>query len=126
VTSVFGWRLHPIDGVWRLHAGTDLGAGCGAPIYAATGGTVIYAGPNGGYGNFVLIQHSYGVQTGYAHIKPGGIYVGVGQQVGTGDNIAAVGTTGSSTGCHLHFEVRIGGAAVDAQVFLAQQGVGLG
>ena len=126
VTDVFGWRLHPIYGDWRLHTGTDLGAGCGAPIFAAADGTVVYAGPNGGYGNFVLIQHSNGIQTGYAHIKPGGIYVGYGQQVGVGTHIAAVGTTGSSTGCHLHLEVRLGGWAVDAQRWVEEQGVRLG
>ena len=126
VTSVFGWRLHPIAGVWRLHAGTDLGAGCGAPIYAAAGGTVVYAGPNGGYGNFILIDHGSGIQTGYAHIMPGGIYVGVGQHVDVGTNIAGVGTTGTSTGCHLHLEVRVGGGAIDAQPFFEGQGIRLG
>ncbi len=126
VTSVFGWRLHPIAGEWRLHTGTDLGAGCGSPIYAASGGTVVYAGPNGGYGNFVLIDHGGGVRTGYAHIMPGGIYVGVGQWVDVGTNIAGVGTTGTSTGCHLHLEVLINGVAIDAQPFFEGQGIRLG
>jgi murein DD-endopeptidase MepM/ murein hydrolase activator NlpD len=126
VTDVFGWRLHPIYGSWRLHAGTDIGAGCGAPIYAAAGGTVVYAGPNGGYGNFVLIDHGGGIQTAYGHIVSGGILVGVGQSVGPGTNIARVGSTGDSTGCHLHFEVRRNGVAEDAQAYLSGQGITLG
>ena len=126
ITDPFGMRLHPFTGGWRLHGGTDLAAGCGTPIYAATGGTVVYAGPYGTYGNWVLIDHGGGVQTGYAHIMNGGILVGVGQSVGPGTNIARVGTTGSSTGCHLHFEVRVGGVQTDAQVYLSQQGIKLG
>jgi murein DD-endopeptidase MepM/ murein hydrolase activator NlpD len=126
ITDPFGWRVHPIYGTWRLHTGTDIGAGCNAPIYAASGGTVVYAGWYGTYGNFVLIDHGGGVQTGYAHIVNGGILVGVGQSVGVGTNIALVGTTGASTGCHLHFEARIDGTAVDGQDFLAGQGITLG
>lgn len=126
ITDPFGMRLHPFTGGWRLHGGTDLAAGCGTPIFAASGGTVVYAGPYGTYGNWVLIDHGGGIQTGYAHIMNGGILVGVGQWVGPGANIARVGTTGSSTGCHLHFEVRTGGVQIDAQVFMAQQGITLG
>ena len=126
ITDVFGWRLHPIYGTWRLHAGTDIGAGCNAPIYAAAGGTVVYAGPNGGYGNFVLIDHGSGIQTAYGHIVGGGILVGVGQSVGVGTNIARVGSTGDSTGCHLHFEVRVNGVAIDPQGFMSGQGITLG
>ena len=126
ITDVFGWRLHPIYGTWRLHAGTDIGAGCNTPIYAAAGGTVVYAGPNGGYGNFVLIDHGSGIQSAYGHIVNGGILVGVGQSVGPGTNIARVGSTGDSTGCHLHFEIRVGGTAIDAQGFMSGQGITLG
>ena len=126
ITDPFGMRLHPFLGYWRLHGGTDLAAGCGVPIFAASGGTVVYAGPYGTYGNWVLIDHGGGVQTGYAHIMNGGILVGVGQSVGVGTNIARVGTTGSSTGCHLHFEVRIGGGQVDPQGFMSGQGIQLG
>ncbi|PPF27072.1 cell wall-binding protein [Rathayibacter tritici] len=109
-----------------FHRGTDLAGGCGIPIFAAHSGTVTYAGPNGTYGNWVLIDHGSGISTGYAHIMPGGIYVGVGDQVQAGQQIAAVGTTGASTGCHLHFETRVNGSAVDAQPFMAQRGVTLG
>ncbi|PJJ65590.1 M23 family metallopeptidase [Compostimonas suwonensis] len=107
------------------HRGTDIGTGCSAPIYAAHSGTVISAGPYGTYGNWILIDHG-GVQTGYAHIRPGGIFVSVGQQVEVGQNIASSGTTGASTGCHLHFEVRINGTPVNAVPFMAERGAGLG
>lgn len=126
ITDPFGMRLHPVYGTWRLHTGTDIGAGCNAPIYAAAGGTVVYAGWYGTYGNWVLIDHGSGIQTGYAHIADGGILVGAGQSVGVGTNIARVGTTGASTGCHLHYEVRVGGGAIDAQGFMSGQGITLG
>ncbi|WP_153038949.1 M23 family metallopeptidase, partial [Rathayibacter tanaceti] len=109
-----------------FHRGTDMAGGCGIPIFAAHSGTVTYAGPNGTYGNWVLIDHGSGISTGYAHIMPGGIYVQVGQTVEAGQQIAAVGTTGASTGCHLHFETRVNGSAVDAQPFMATRGVTLG
>ncbi|MGG7465924.1 MULTISPECIES: peptidoglycan DD-metalloendopeptidase family protein [unclassified Plantibacter] len=108
------------------HRGTDIGASCGSNIYAATGGTVTYAGWYGTYGNFILIDHGDGVSTGYAHIVNGGYEVQEGYQVSAGQVIAHVGTTGASTGCHLHFEVRINGTAIDAQPFMADRGAGLG
>jgi len=108
------------------HSGTDIGTGCYAPIYAAHDGTVTYAGRNGTYGNFILIDHGNGVATGYAHIRDGGLFVGVGDRVSAGQNIASSGTTGASTGCHLHFEVRINGQRVDAQPFMASMGATLG
>jgi murein DD-endopeptidase MepM/ murein hydrolase activator NlpD len=109
-----------------FHSGTDIGTGCGRAIYAAHDGVVSYAGRYGTYGNFILIDHGNGVQTGYAHIRDGGIFVGVGQGVGVGQNIASSGTTGASTGCHLHFEVRIGGNTINAQPFMADRGAPLG
>lgn len=109
-----------------FHRGTDIAGGCGIPIFAAHSGTVTYAGPNGTYGNWVLIDHGSGISTGYAHIMPGGIFVSVGDSVQAGTQIAAVGTTGASTGCHLHFETRVNGSAVDAQPFMATRGVTLG
>ena len=118
--------MSPTAGASSYHQGTDIGAGCGNNIYAASSGTVIYAGWNGGYGNFVLIDHGGGVQTAYGHIVSGGILVGYGQSVDVGQNIAKVGTTGTSTGCHLHFEVRIGGTAVNAVPYLAGQGITIG
>ncbi|MBG6059428.1 murein DD-endopeptidase MepM/ murein hydrolase activator NlpD/uncharacterized coiled-coil protein SlyX [Cryobacterium sp. MP_M5] len=109
-----------------FHSGTDIGAGCGAPIYAANDGTVTYAGPNGTYGNFVQISNGDGVATGYAHIRSGGIFVSNGQQVSAGQNIASVGSTGASTGCHLHFEVRTNGTQINPQPFMDDRGVPLG
>jgi murein DD-endopeptidase MepM/ murein hydrolase activator NlpD len=99
ITSGFGYR-------WgRLHAGIDIGAPSGAPIYAAKGGVVSYAGTMGGYGNIIVIDHGEGMTTRYAHQSALG--ASVGQAVHPGDRIGSVGTTGSSTGPHLHFEVRI-------------------
>jgi len=126
ISSSFGWRVHPISGNRALHAGTDIAAGCGTPIYAASAGTVEYAGWNGGYGYYVRINHGGGYSTAYGHIIAGGILVGNGQQVGAGQNIARVGTTGSSNGCHLHFEVRNGGNAQDPAPFMRDRGVVLG
>ena len=126
ITDSFGYRVSPTSGASTYHQGTDIGAYCGAPIYAATAGTVIYAGWNGGYGNFVLIDHGGGVQSAYGHIVGGGIAVSYGQTVDVGQQIASVGTTGTSTGCHLHFEIRVGGVARDAEVWMAGEGITLG
>ena len=126
ISSPFGYRTHPIYGTVRLHAGVDLAPGCGAPIYAAYPGTVVYAGPNGTFGNYVKIDHGGGVTTGYAHIVNGGIGVSLGQAVSAGTRIASVGSTGGSTGCHLHFEVRINGVATDPVPFMAARGIRLG
>lgn len=109
-----------------FHSGTDIGAGCSASIYAANDGVVTYAGPNGTYGNFVQISTGDGIATGYAHIRSGGIFVSNGQRVSAGQNIASVGSTGASTGCHLHFEVRSNGSLINPQPFMADRGVPLG
>ena len=106
-----------------FHYGTDFANGCGAPIYAAQSGTVDYAGGNGGYGNYIRIQHGGGIGTGYAHIRDGGIVVRSGQWVRSGQVIAYAGNTGRSFGCHLHFEVYVNGNAVNPVQFLAQRGV---
>lgn len=126
ISSNFGYRTHPIYNVVRLHAGTDLAGGCGIPIYAARGGQVVYAGWNGGYGNFILINHGDGISTGYAHIATGKTFVRYGEQVSTGTHIANVGSTGGSTGCHLHFEVREGGKAINPVPFMRGKGITLG
>lgn len=125
VSDGYGPRVAPIPGVNPIHRGTDISAGCGAPIFAANSGTVNYAGWYGSYGNFILIDHGGGVQTGYAHIVSGGIMVSPGQSVGVGQQIARVGTTGASTGCHLHFEVRIWGSAIDSQPFMRDRGINI-
>jgi murein DD-endopeptidase MepM/ murein hydrolase activator NlpD len=127
ITSPYGPRPdHPVEGTRDFHAGTDIGAACGTPIHAATEGTVVQAERDGTYGNWILVEHGDGIQTGYAHIVNGGIEVAVGQNVTAGQEIARVGATGAATGCHLHFEVRIGGKAVDAVPFMAKRGVTLG
>ena len=126
ITDSFGWRLSPRSGASSNHQGTDIGAGCGQDIYAPSGGTVIYAGWNGGYGNFVMLDHGNGLTTSFAHLIDGGILVSYGQWVDVGTNIAKVGTTGVSTGCHSHFEVRVNGIATDAELFMRDRGVTLG
>lgn len=96
----------------RFHAGIDLLAATGAPVSAAAGGRVTWAGRlGGGWGNLVVVAHADGVRTMYAHLST--IAVRVGQRVGTGDRLGAVGATGDASGPHLHFEVRLRGAAVD-------------
>jgi len=125
ISDRFGPRPEkPVAGVSDFHSGTDLAAGCGRGVYAATGGTVIYAGWLGSYGNWVLIDHGNGVQTGYAHNST--VLVREGQTVAAGANISLVGTTGASSGCHLHFEVRVDGARIDPQPFMSARGVQLG
>jgi murein DD-endopeptidase MepM/ murein hydrolase activator NlpD len=110
ITSPFGWR-------WgRMHEGIDLGAAYGTPIAAAGSGTVIYAGWLGGYGNLTVIDHGGGLATAYGHQSR--IAVSVGQQVSRGEVIGYVGSTGHSTGPHLHFEVRINGQPVDPLGYL--------
>lgn len=126
ISSGFGYRVSPCKGCSSYHSGVDLAAGCNSPIYAASSGTVSYAGWSGGYGNFILINHGGGLSTGYGHIVDGGILVRVGQQVSAGQQIARVGSTGNSTGCHLHFETRPGGVATDPVPFMAARGVTLG
>ena len=126
ITDGFGARPSPGGVGSTYHLGIDIGAACNAPIYAAHSGTVIYAGPNGSYGNFVLLDNGGGVKTGYAHIRNGGILVGIGQQVGAGQPIARVGTTGASTGCHLHYEVRINDTKIDGIPFMRDRQAPLG
>lgn len=116
VTSEYGWRIHPIYGTKRLHAGIDLGAGSGTPIAAAAGGTVIFAGVQGGYGNTVVISHGNGISTLYAHQSQ--IGVSNGAQVAAGEVIGYVGSTGASTGPHLHLEFRVNGSAVNPRGYL--------
>jgi murein DD-endopeptidase MepM/ murein hydrolase activator NlpD len=112
VSDEFGMRFHPIARVNRLHAGIDLvrgGGTCGAPVTAAAAGTVIQSGYNGGLGYSVTIAHGGGVTTVYGHNSS--LSVGSGQDVAEGQLIALAGTTGTSTGCHVHFETRVDGAA---------------
>lgn len=121
ITSIFGWRLHPITGDARLHTGTDIGAPLGTPVLAALTGRVIMADFFGGYGLAIGLEHSAGAQqTLYAHLSE--IFVKPGDIVKQGSVIGRVGSTGNSTGPHLHFEVRQqtteGWVAMDAGVVL--------
>ena len=109
-----------------FHYATDLGTGCGAPLYAAHAGVVTWAGALGTYGNFVKISHGDNVSTGYAHIQDGGYSVRVGQSVSAGQLIASSGDTGAAQGCHLHFEVWIGGNRINPLPFMADRGASLG
>lgn len=116
ITSPFGWRMHPVLGYERFHSGLDIGADYGAVIYAAERGVVIFAGWYGGYGNAVIIDHGGNITTLYGHTSE--LYVTEGQAVQRGQAIAAVGSTGLSTGPHLHFEVRQDGEPTDPVAFL--------
>lgn len=111
VTSSYGYRTHPISGQRKLHAGVDISGSTGQTILAATAGTVVHAGWYGGYGLAVVIDHGGGMATLYAHQST--LAVGEGQSVSTGQTIGYVGSTGYSTGPHLHFEVRINGEPRD-------------
>ncbi|HEY5528422.1 MAG TPA: peptidoglycan DD-metalloendopeptidase family protein [Thermoleophilia bacterium] len=116
VTSGFGYRMHPIFHVMKMHTGVDISAGMGTPIKAAAAGTVIFAGWRGGYGQAVIISHGNGLATLYAHQSK--LLVSVGDKVKRGEVIGKVGSTGYSTGPHLHFEVRVGGNPVDPMGYL--------
>jgi murein DD-endopeptidase MepM/ murein hydrolase activator NlpD len=116
ITSGFGWRVHPIFGTRRFHAGVDIGGACGQPIYAANTGTVLSVYMSDGYGLFTIVDHGNGLATAYAHQS--GTNVAPGQHVGRGQHIGSVGQTGWATGCHLHFEVRVNGTPVDPVPYL--------
>jgi len=124
-TSGFGIRVHPITGERKLHTGVDYAASNGTHILAAADGRVAFAGPATGYGHLILIEHTVGgkrIATGYAHMYADGIHVRAGDTVTAGQYIADVGSDGYSTGSHLHFEVRPGGAdaaPVDPEPWLA-------
>lgn len=116
ITSSFGNRLDPFLGRLALHAGIDFRAPTGTRILATAPGTVITAGKTGGYGNMVEIDHGNGITTRYAHLST--ILVNAGDKIATGEAIARSGSTGRSTGPHLHYEVRLNGEAVDPMRFL--------
>ena len=117
ITSGYGTRLHPIQGVYKYHSGLDIGnAGYGAPIIAAADGVVTFAGQMSGYGNCVMINHGSGIVTLYGHGQA--IKTELGAEVKKGDLIMLVGSTGNSTGPHLHFEVRVNGVATNPIPYL--------
>jgi murein DD-endopeptidase MepM/ murein hydrolase activator NlpD len=126
ITDRFGLRPDRPAGAGPFHYAIDIGTGCNAWIVAAAAGTVSAAGPYGGLGNRVVIDHGDGITTSYAHIADGGIAVTPGQLVAAGEAIALSGSTGVSTGCHLHFEVALDGVRTDPLPFLAARGVSVG
>lgn len=111
VVSGFGMRVHPVLGYARMHTGVDIDCPNGAAVGSAASGIVVYAGWSGGYGNFVMVDHGDGLATAYAHLSR--IQVSRGQSVTQGQTVGNVGSTGLSTGPHLHFEVRVNGNPVD-------------
>lgn len=117
ITSGYGNRIHPIFGTERWHSGIDIGAAAGATVIAADSGTVSVATYSSSYGNYVMIYHSNGTYTLYAHMSS--IAVTAGQSVTKGDTIGYVGSTGWSTGPHLHFEIRNSGGTIDPTQFFS-------
>jgi murein DD-endopeptidase MepM/ murein hydrolase activator NlpD len=115
-SSGFGPRVDPLGAGQGFHAGLDIAAPAGQAVSAAAAGEVIHAGPAGTYGNMIAVRHPDGTETRYAHLSAVGVKVG--QHVDAGTPIGAVGSTGHSTGPHLHFEVRQGGKAVDPRPYL--------
>lgn len=111
LSSRFGWRGDPIEGGSRFHAGVDIPAPAGATVRAVRAGRVVHAGWAGGYGNLVVIDHGGGVCSRYGHLER--VLVAPGDPVATGQKIGEIGSTGRSTGPHLHYEVRMGRIAID-------------
>ena len=116
ITSPFGTRVHPVTGARKLHDGTDFGVPCGTPVHAAGSGTVVSRRFSGAYGNRVIVRHADGLETSYNHLASQS--VSVGQRVTTSTIVGRVGSTGLSTGCHLHFMARRGGRLVDPMTLL--------
>jgi len=120
ITSPYGMRFHPVYRYMSLHDGTDFGAGCGTPVRAAASGTVVATYYHSAYGNRIILDNGYqrgvGLATTYNHLSRYSTYAG--QRVARGEIIGYVGTTGASTGCHLHFMVLENGATVDPMTWL--------
>ena len=111
ISSGYGNRVHPLYGTVKFHDGVDLASASGTPILAFAPGTVTVSGLNGGYGNYISINHGGGLMSFYGHCSK--LYVSKGAKVSAGQKIAAVGTTGNSTGCHLHFGMHKNGSSVN-------------
>ena len=109
ISSSFGFRRHPIAGYRKMHQGIDFAAGTGTPVVAPADGVVVEARRWGGYGNWLRIRHSNGLESGYGHLSRYGSGIRAGQRVRQGQVVAYVGSTGASTGPHLHYEYRVKG-----------------
>jgi murein DD-endopeptidase MepM/ murein hydrolase activator NlpD len=118
ITSVFGWRVSPFGDGNELHAGIDIAYTMGAPVVATADGEVVMSGSSGGYGNLVQLNHGNGISTLYGHNSQ--LIVKVGQTVKKGQVIAYAGSTGKSTGPHVHYEVRVNNNPVDPMKYLVQ------
>jgi len=116
ISSGYGYRRDPFNGGGAMHSGLDFKGPYGAPIYSAAAGEVTFAGWRGGYGKTIEVTHGNGMMTRYAHMSR--FHSNLGQKVDAGDLIGAIGSTGRSTGPHLHFEVRINNQAVNPRPFL--------
>lgn len=125
ISSPFGNRTHPVNGGSAMHFGTDFvsGSTCGATIYSVASGTVTYSGWLGAYGNHIEVMLADGTRISYSHIADGGLGVRVGEGVAAGQAIAFAGTTGISSGCHLHLEIVVSGQPIDAMGWLTARGL---
>jgi murein DD-endopeptidase MepM/ murein hydrolase activator NlpD len=121
LTSSYGPRVSPTEGITEVHTGQDFAAPAGTPALAVSSGRVSFVGWDGGYGNLVRVRHAGGVETFYAHLSATSVRVG--QQVETGEQVGAVGTTGNSTGPHLHLEVRVDDQPHDPMAWLERKGL---
>jgi murein DD-endopeptidase MepM/ murein hydrolase activator NlpD len=124
LSSTFGYRSHPVTGGWCFHSGVDITAPYGTPIYSTAAGIVTFASYRGGFGNTVIIDHGNGITTLYGHCSS--LNVRAGRFVRKGDLIAFVGSSGTSTGCHVHYEVARGGGAVDPMAYMRKHRSELG
>jgi murein DD-endopeptidase MepM/ murein hydrolase activator NlpD len=116
LTSGFGGRNDPFGRGHRMHEGQDFAGAYGAPILATADGVVTYAGWENGYGRLIKVQHAFGIETRYGHLS--NIRVNVGEKVSRGERIGDMGNTGRSTGTHLHYEIRIGGTAINPMKYI--------
>jgi len=119
VTSDFGQRLDPYTADRMMHAGMDIAAEPGKPIYAPSNGTVTFAGPEGNYGNVIVLDHGYGIKTRFGHLAE--MLVKPGDRVKRGEQVGSVGNTGRSTGPHVHYEVRVNGIPQNPRQFLLEE-----
>jgi murein DD-endopeptidase MepM/ murein hydrolase activator NlpD len=119
VTSDFGQRLDPYTSERVMHTGLDIAAEHGKPVHAPSDGTVVFAGPEGSYGNVIVVDHGYGIKTRYGHLSQ--LLVKAGERIKRGQQVASVGNTGRSTGPHLHYEVRVNGIAQNPRKFILDE-----
>jgi murein DD-endopeptidase MepM/ murein hydrolase activator NlpD len=118
LSSPFGYRRHPYDGTFRLHAGVDIAAEAGAPVRAPAPGLVVFSGYKEGYGKVIVVNHGYGISTVFGHMSK--LFLNQGTRIKRGETIGEVGSTGHATGPHLHYEIRKNGIPVNPVTFLSR------